>query len=170
VRRLRFGFQEYEILEWHAQSAGDPLKFYDKLSATRFLRALSGVHSNLAAMRDILTGDHSVCGFGDRQLIEQLAWRILSGQLTIARMRAAPKVIPILVEPDTEEEGAWIEIQLVGEDDRPVRGQKYQITLPDGTVKEGVTDSEGLARLEGIEPGTCQVTFPELDKDAWEAV
>jgi len=22
--------------------------------------------------------------------------------------------------------------------------------------------------VEGIDPGTCKITFPELDKDAWE--
>ena len=25
-----------------------------------------------------------------------------------------------------------------------------------------------FARIEGIEPGTCKVTFPRLDKEAWE--
>ena len=24
-------------------------------------------------------------------------------------------------------------------------------------------------KVEGIDPGNCTVTFPELDKDAWEA-
>ncbi len=43
------------------------------------------------------------------------------------------------------------------------------ITLPDGsTVATGTTDEKGRARVEGIDPGTCKVTFPELDKDAWK--
>jgi hypothetical protein len=46
---------------------------------------------------------------------------------------------------------------------------KYRITLPDGeTVAEGTLDDKGFARVDGIEPGTCKITFPDLDKDAWE--
>jgi hypothetical protein len=57
----------------------------------------------------------------------------------------------------------------VGEDKEPVPGKAYKITLPDGeTVAEGTLDDKGFARVEGIDPGTCKITFPELDKDAWE--
>jgi hypothetical protein len=46
----------------------------------------------------------------------------------------------------------------------------YRITLPDGSVAEGTLDENGFARVEGIVPGTCQITFPSLDKEAWEKV
>jgi type VI secretion system secreted protein VgrG len=72
-------------------------------------------------------------------------------------------------EKEEKEEKSWIEIELVDEDDNPVTGERYQITLPDGTtVATGTTDSNGLARVSGIDPGTCKITFPNLDKDAWE--
>jgi len=74
--------------------------------------------------------------------------------------------------PVTEEEKAvktsWIEIELVGEDDKPIPGETYRITLSDGSVDEGTLDHKGFVRLEGIEPGSCKVTFPNLDKEAWE--
>ena len=73
--------------------------------------------------------------------------------------------------PATEEEAdkkSWIEIELVDEDDEPVPGEKYKITLPDDSVAEGTLDNNGFAHIGGIEPGTCKITFPELDKDAWE--
>ena len=41
------------------------------------------------------------------------------------------------------------------------------MTLPDGTVAGGTLDEKGLARLEGIEPGSCKITFPNLDEEAW---
>ncbi len=63
---------------------------------------------------------------------------------------------------------AWIEIELVGEDDKPIPGEKYEITLPDGSVASGTLDADGLARVEGFEPGQCKVSFPDLDQDAWE--
>jgi hypothetical protein len=67
-----------------------------------------------------------------------------------------------------EEEKSWIEIELVDEADQPVAGVRYEVKLPDGSVASGVLDGDGLARIDGIDPGTCEITFPELDKDAWE--
>jgi len=63
----------------------------------------------------------------------------------------------------------WIEIALVGEDGKPLPGEPYRITLPDGsTVADGTLDEKGRARVEKIDSGTCKVTFPNLDKEAWE--
>ena len=74
-------------------------------------------------------------------------------------------------DPTDEEEDkkSWIEIELVDEEDNPVPGEKYKVTLPDGkTVAEGTLDEMGHAKISGIDPGTCKITFPTLDKDAWE--
>ncbi len=72
---------------------------------------------------------------------------------------------------EREKKKSWIEIELVDEEKKPIPGEKYRITLPDGeTVSEGTLDEKGFARVDGIEPGTCQITFPELDKEAWEKV
>ena len=74
-------------------------------------------------------------------------------------------------QPKTDEEKkkkkSWIEIELVDEDNKPVTGMAYRITLSDDSVAEGTLDDKGFARVDGIEPGSCKVTFPDLDKDAW---
>lgn len=74
--------------------------------------------------------------------------------------------------PETKEEKdkkkSWIEIELVDEQDNPVPGEKYKITVPDDSVAEGTLDDKGFARVDGIDPGTCKISFPHLDKDAWE--
>lgn len=63
----------------------------------------------------------------------------------------------------------WIEIELVDENGDPVAGEAYEITMPDGSVASGTLDNKGRARHENIPvEGTCKVTFPKLDKDAWE--
>ena len=62
----------------------------------------------------------------------------------------------------------WIEISLVDEEDQPVPGEAYRITLSDGSEAEGALDGDGKARLEGIPRGACQITFPDLDRRAWE--
>ena len=68
---------------------------------------------------------------------------------------------------EEEEKKSWIEIELVDEESKPIPGEKYEITLPDKTVAKGTLDAMGLARIDGIKPGTCQITFPDLDKSAW---
>ena len=43
--------------------------------------------------------------------------------------------------------------------------------LPDGeTVAQGSLDEKGWARVDGIDEGSCKVTFLDLDKDAWEFI
>jgi hypothetical protein len=73
-------------------------------------------------------------------------------------------------EKEKEKKASWIEIELVGEDDEGIPGEKYKITLPDDSVAEGTLDEKGFARVEGFEKGTCKVSFPELDKEAWEKI
>jgi len=71
--------------------------------------------------------------------------------------------------PDNQDKKHWIEIKLVDEAGKPVPGEPYQITLPDGsTIADGTLDEKGFARVDNIDPGTCKVTFPNLDKDAWK--
>ena len=61
-----------------------------------------------------------------------------------------------------DEEKNWIEIKLVDENNQPIAGEKYRITLPDGRVEEGNLDGNGVARFDSIDPGNCKIAFPEL--------
>lgn len=74
---------------------------------------------------------------------------------------------PPKTEAEEEKKNSWIEIELVDTQNKPVSGEKYKITLSDKAVAEGVLDEKGFARIEGIEPGTCEVTFPEMDGRSW---
>jgi hypothetical protein len=56
----------------------------------------------------------------------------------------------------------WIAIQLLDEDQQPVEGEPYTITLPDGTTVKGKLDKQGKARHDGIPTGQCRVEFPGL--------
>lgn len=62
----------------------------------------------------------------------------------------------------------WIEIELLDESGAPVPSEPYQIELPDGTMTEGCTDDRGRARVDGIDPGNCKISFPNLDQRSWK--
>jgi type VI secretion system secreted protein VgrG len=82
----------------------------------------------------------------------------------------ATPVTPFKPQPgDEQKKPHWIEIELVDTEGNPVPGEQYKITLPDGsTVASGSLDGKGKARVDGIDPGSCQVTFPKLDQSAWK--
>ena len=67
----------------------------------------------------------------------------------------------IVVDPN---KSAWIGIALVDRDKKPVPHQFFVVTLPDGQPVRGNLDDNGKARIEGIDPGECQVSFPALDR------
>jgi hypothetical protein len=70
------------------------------------------------------------------------------------------------VEPYNQSR-SWIEIRLLDEDDAPVPGIAYRLRLPDSSVKEGTLDENGTARIDGIAPGSCVLSFPEIDRSEW---
>ncbi len=76
------------------------------------------------------------------------------------------KVKPYKKDPAKK---SWIEIKLIDEQNNPVPGEPYSVTLPDGeSVASGTLDEKGFARIDGIDPGTCQITFPQRDTEAWK--
>lgn len=75
---------------------------------------------------------------------------------------------PLPSDEDKEKKPHWIELVMTDEANQPVVGEAYRVTLPDETVAEGSLDEKGFARIDGIEPGSCKVTFPNLDKEAWD--
>jgi hypothetical protein len=85
-----------------------------------------------------------------------------------------PPVRPALVRkpreesPEAAEPLSFAAIELVGEDGHPVADQRFRLTLPDGSVREGRLDSRGYARAADVPFGRCQVTFPGLDASSWE--
>lgn len=72
---------------------------------------------------------------------------------------------PVKEDPNKK---SWIKIKLVDEEGKPVPGEAYEIKTSDGKYRSGCLNNKGQAYIKGIEPGNCEVTFPYLDKDAWE--
>lgn len=70
-------------------------------------------------------------------------------------------------DPEPGGKVTWIEIVLVDEDGQPVPRERYRVVLPDGKTRTGQLDDRGFARLEGIEAGMCDVSFPDIDGREW---
>lgn len=74
--------------------------------------------------------------------------------------------------PAPREERTWVGIALVDDDDppRPVAFKRYRVELPDGSIREGMLDANGQAKIVGIDPGTCKVSFPDFHAGDWQRV
>ena len=125
----------------------------------------------------VLDADHRVELDDDQQLLDRIAELIHRGDLVLVRL---PKIVVEPGEPAEEieyepsepegivEQTDWIEIFVQDEDDEPVRGVAYELVLPDGSKQRGRTNQEGVARVEHIPSGNCELTLVELDAQAWE--
>jgi len=74
---------------------------------------------------------------------------------------------PTPAPPVSPDKTHWIAIELVDELGKHVPYEDYQITLPDGTIIEDSLDRRGHAKITGIDPGTCKVSFPNRDAESW---
>ena len=156
--------------------------------ATRvLLRWLAAEPGNMRQMRALLreSGEEgAVDRLDDADVIERLATLLLAGRAALVE-RPAPITVPLpardLGEVDEEPVApssarapsqplTWIEIKLLGEDGKPIPGEAYRVELPDGTVRQGRLDAQGFARIDPVEGGTCIVTFPALDEEAWTRI
>jgi hypothetical protein len=80
-----------------------------------------------------------------------------------------PAITPLQMKALMEEASrTWVGIRLVEENGEPVPDTKYKLTLSDASVRNGVLDDEGYARVDGIVAGACRVGFPDLDSDSWK--
>ena len=115
-------------------------------------------------------------GEGDlhRPLYQALATAIELGDLLVLeRMRESAAVVspvspseppPQKLPPVTVR--TFIEIELLDQSGKrfPTR---LRITLPDGSKQQPAFD--GFIHLDGLEPGTCDIEFPDVDGRSWDS-
>jgi len=80
----------------------------------------------------------------------------------IALAAAADTAITPSALRKLKDEG-WIEIAFVDGGGEPVADVAFDLRLADGKSQSGKTNKGGSARLEGITPGECKVSFPNID-------
>jgi len=183
--RLRDG----SICQWHeCQGCESPGFAGDAVAARQWVeRQLCDPARGATLRRQAFEfGDgHALSMSSDHEWTEILAAALAAGRLRAcgpARrpqlMRLVPGQAPAARAPAPAQRTAgqrpgreihWIEIEVVGEDGVGVANVEYLIVTPDQRQHRGVTDRDGRARLERIDAGECQVSFPKLDQEAWVA-
>lgn len=191
--RDRFGVAH--CFSWFRYSGEAPSRAFSGLDdARRFLDGFGRDPWTLAAFYRIL-GNSVAAGRGPdpARLMQSMAAALAGGSLQVGpaeRLSPSDSSQPSLpsrsplgaalasaieelasepTEPPTprETELTWIEVELVGEDDKPIAGERYRLTLSTGRVLEGSLDAQGRVRIERMTPGTFDLTFPRLDEEAW---
>ena len=184
-RVLRRGSQTIELIPRHETPTADTvLVFHDTLSALDFLHTFMYDPLSMMTLRSSLTEElpsTDLAGLDDQEVLEQLASRLVYGNLRIVpfapsqpaiQAGGAAQATPAVEEEEEEEQAAgaaaeqrtsWVGIKLVDEEGSPAAGEKYRIVLPNGSIREGQLDASGQVRINDIEPGTCQVSFPDLN-------
>ena len=101
----------------------------------------------------------------ERQDLVVLAPRRMNAVLPGQAAPIQPPTLPQRPPPPVLK--TFIEIVLLDQDGNPVAGEVFQLTLPDGRVQNGNLDRAGFARVDGIDPGVCDVRFPNIDGREW---
>jgi hypothetical protein len=81
--------------------------------------------------------------------------------------KEGPKPTPPSPRPFTKSK-TWIAIELVDDKGKPIPKERYRIELPDGSKVEDKLDANGYARIDNIDPGECQISFPDIDGREWK--
>ncbi|WP_434420361.1 hypothetical protein [Nannocystis pusilla] len=142
--------------------------FTDSLGSARVSRIPAGVCEVFFPELDAGAWE-SAAQAVERKSAEQAA-AARNAEIAAQRAAAAKSQPAVTRAAETVAPTHWLEIQLVDEDGEGIAGQSYLIVAPDGGEWRGRTDEAGVARLSPVPAGICQVSFPDLDAEAWVPV
>lgn len=73
-------------------------------------------------------------------------------------------------QPGPPQPTHWVSFELKDKKTgTPCAGERYEVTLPDGTTRDGALDEHGQAKITDIPAGQCQINFPDIDGREWQA-
>ncbi|MCI0329567.1 MAG: carboxypeptidase-like regulatory domain-containing protein [candidate division Zixibacteria bacterium] len=189
-RVFRRNLREFEILDWWESRFSDTTgEFRDELSVTHFLSNFLGDPLSMATLRQILAervSSGNISQLEDREVIQQLIWRVAGGEIHILPRRETPAVkeeaaaasskreAAVIEEapppPTRVKESKWVKFLIVDDESgQPVEGVVLTLKLPDGTVKDFRTNAGGTVEIRDLPPGSCELQKME-DPDAFEVV
>jgi hypothetical protein len=156
-----------------------------------FLSRLMGDPMNRQRLRRGLVQERmlQVSRWSDHELLRQVAAGLLEGGYKAVSWSEEPEhgvsggdssssseTTPLEDEeaaraaaPPPNDPPHFIEIELIDGAGEPIADERYFVELPDGSKKSGRTDAQGFARIDGVDPGTAKVSFPDRDKNAYDS-
>jgi hypothetical protein len=149
-----------------------PLLPAERWRAERALRESPGALADVARFLG-----RSPLGATREAMLREAVRALASGE--IVALEITPPAVALHLDFGEKEEPAgehvskrvettWAEIQLLDQDDsEPVPYARYRVELPDGSIREGKLDAQGVARFVGIEPGSIKIAFPDIDAADW---
>jgi len=90
----------------------------------------------------------------------------------LAMINAAPQEEEAAAQSETEDAPTlqWIAFRVIDDaTEKPQSGVQLKIKLPTGEVREFTTDGDGRIRIDGLQPGSCDIE-KMLDDQAFEVV
>lgn len=181
-----------ELLRWPEHSTRDAcLEFRDTSVALDFLRPWLDDPCSMLSLRALLAEDRGSIGvadLNDQEVLDQLAWCVVRGQVKIvpqiARLHAGTSIASGMAEQPIARAAeatqrtvttsqttlSWIKFRVVDDETgQPVQGVKLKVRLPAGTVKEYTTNADGMVQIDDLPSGTCDIE-KMLDADALEVI
>ncbi len=122
----------------------------------------------IVGLPTVLVGDSG--GGGSSQAATMSAAKAGGSAFTRAECNPeAAAAVARQVPPEPPDTGkAWVEIEVVDAQGKPLPYQKVRVVDSGQTVRIGYTSAEGLLRVNGIAPGNCTISLADLDQDAWD--
>jgi hypothetical protein len=153
VYRLAVGSDHDRLKDRHLFEAVPPAE------AKTLLTEMSAEPTRSAESRAVLVKAASLAVAGPRATpAEQIVLLRRQRLSERAQLTPAPAATPSQLNRTKQTE--WVEVRFVDDAGQPIANEPYQVTLTDGSVREGSLDGNGIAYLAGIVQGICEVRFP----------
>lgn len=174
---LSQGSHRFEILSEYESV----VRFCTVEESLAFLRKFKNDAMQMAALRESIAAHcQDAHRLDNDQVLKRFAELLVTGRkVMIRRFPSVKSSSSSQPEKEQKSEGrekvkpsssSWIEINLKDGQGNLVGGERYRIRLPDGSVQEGSLDDFGHAEHYGINKGSCEISFPDLDDEEWSRV
>jgi LysM repeat protein len=155
------------------RAAGTPVPILGVDVARALLRDLAREARGMIELRRVYAearSQASICGVSDHAVLDDLARRLMTGELQARTVALRPPEAPAGAEvsaprpplpaPAPAAETTWFEIQVLFTDTAAaVSSLRLKIKPPSGDAAEHTTNADGIIRIEGIkERGDCVVS------------